>query len=170
MFALFHVSCILLFLESPASSLCIVAVPELSLYLILHRFRVSRFCADPPPLSLISLQILPSRNLIWLNGNFFPARFYFYEHLDLRAQHGYIAQWLERLTADQQVPGSNPGVPSHSFHGLHSFHHSHSFHGSHSFHDLFMLADSMFLLRICCRATQDGVDLMASIAQWQSVL
>jgi hypothetical protein len=23
---------------------------------------------------------------------------------------GYIAQWLERLTADQQVPGSNPGV------------------------------------------------------------
>ena len=24
---------------------------------------------------------------------------------------GYIAQWLERLTADQQVPGSNPGVP-----------------------------------------------------------
>ena len=23
----------------------------------------------------------------------------------------YIAQWLERLTADQQVPGSNPGVP-----------------------------------------------------------
>ena len=27
-------------------------------------------------------------------------------------QIGYIAQWLERLTADQQVPGSNPGVPS----------------------------------------------------------
>ena len=26
-------------------------------------------------------------------------------------QFGYIAQWLERLTADQQVPGSNPGVP-----------------------------------------------------------
>ena len=25
---------------------------------------------------------------------------------------GYIAQWLERLAADQQVPGSNPGVPS----------------------------------------------------------
>ena len=25
---------------------------------------------------------------------------------------GYIAQWLEQLTADQQVPGSNPGVPS----------------------------------------------------------
>jgi len=25
---------------------------------------------------------------------------------------GYRAQWLERLTADQQVPGSNPGVPS----------------------------------------------------------
>ena len=24
---------------------------------------------------------------------------------------GYIAQWLERLTADQQVPGSNQGVP-----------------------------------------------------------
>ncbi len=22
------------------------------------------------------------------------------------------AQWLERLNADQQVPGSNPGVPS----------------------------------------------------------
>ena len=28
------------------------------------------------------------------------------------ALSGYIAQWLERLTADQQVPGSNPGVPS----------------------------------------------------------
>ena len=25
---------------------------------------------------------------------------------------GYIAQWSERLTADQQVPDSNPGVPS----------------------------------------------------------
>ena len=24
---------------------------------------------------------------------------------------GYIAQWLEQLTADQQVPGSNPGMP-----------------------------------------------------------
>ena len=30
---------------------------------------------------------------------------------------GYIAQWLERLTADQQVPGSNPGVPS----SIHNF-------------------------------------------------
>jgi hypothetical protein len=29
----------------------------------------------------------------------------------LRWLCGYIAQWLERLTADQQVPGSNPGVP-----------------------------------------------------------
>ena len=29
-----------------------------------------------------------------------------------RGSHGYIAQWLERLTADQQFPGSNPGVPS----------------------------------------------------------
>ena len=28
------------------------------------------------------------------------------------AINGYIAQRLERLTADQQVPGSNPGVPS----------------------------------------------------------
>ena len=28
------------------------------------------------------------------------------------APTGYIAQWLERLTADQQVPGSNLGVPS----------------------------------------------------------
>ena len=28
---------------------------------------------------------------------------------------GYIAQWLERLTADQQVPGSNPGVPFSDF-------------------------------------------------------
>jgi hypothetical protein len=36
-------------------------------------------------------------------------------HHDAKVQppgrHGYIAQWLERLTADQQVPGSNPGVP-----------------------------------------------------------
>ena len=31
--------------------------------------------------------------------------------LHLWSSHGYIAQWLERLTADQQVPGSNPGVP-----------------------------------------------------------
>ena len=28
-----------------------------------------------------------------------------------RESNGYIAQWLERLTADQQVPGSNLGVP-----------------------------------------------------------
>ena len=28
-----------------------------------------------------------------------------------RLLSGYISQWLERLTADQQVPGSNPGVP-----------------------------------------------------------
>ena len=38
-----------------------------------------------------------------------------YAQATLRSQcsppHGYIAQWLERLTADQQVPGSNPGVP-----------------------------------------------------------
>jgi hypothetical protein len=33
-------------------------------------------------------------------------------------QHGYIAQWLERLTADQQVPGSNPGVPFFPSHSL----------------------------------------------------
>ena len=30
---------------------------------------------------------------------------------------GCIAQWSERLTAVQQVPGSNPGVPSLSFPG-----------------------------------------------------
>ena len=30
---------------------------------------------------------------------------------NLAVAGGYIAQWLERLTADQQVPGSNPGVP-----------------------------------------------------------
>ena len=28
-----------------------------------------------------------------------------------RCADGSIAQWLERLTADQQVPGSNPGWP-----------------------------------------------------------
>ena len=34
----------------------------------------------------------------------------FYErHLVLTI--GYVAQWVERATADQQVPGSNPGVP-----------------------------------------------------------
>ena len=27
--------------------------------------------------------------------------------------HGYMAQWLERMAADQQAPGSNPGVPFH---------------------------------------------------------
>ena len=32
-------------------------------------------------------------------------------HVCLMQVCGYIAQWLERLTADQQVPGSNPGVP-----------------------------------------------------------
>ena len=32
--------------------------------------------------------------------------------------HGYIAQWLERLTADQQVPGSNPGVPYYFYFAL----------------------------------------------------
>jgi hypothetical protein len=33
------------------------------------------------------------------------------EGVDAMQVCGYIAQWLERLTADQQVPGSNPGVP-----------------------------------------------------------
>ena len=31
--------------------------------------------------------------------------------LMLRIVYGCIAQWLERLTADQQVPGSTPGAP-----------------------------------------------------------
>ena len=31
--------------------------------------------------------------------------------LRARALAGYIAQWFKRLTAYQQVPGSNPGVP-----------------------------------------------------------
>ena len=35
--------------------------------------------------------------------------------ITMRQCIGYIAQWLERLTADQQVPGSNPGVPSLDF-------------------------------------------------------
>ena len=34
------------------------------------------------------------------------------ENKQASANAGYIAQWLERLTADQQVSGSNPGVPS----------------------------------------------------------
>ena len=37
--------------------------------------------------------------------------------MQIRAKEGtgYIAQWSERLTADQQVPGSNPGVFSFCF-------------------------------------------------------
>jgi hypothetical protein len=34
------------------------------------------------------------------------------EDVDAMQVCEYIAQWLERLTADRQVPGSNPGVPS----------------------------------------------------------
>ena len=37
---------------------------------------------------------------VWLRGN------------APKLAPGYIAQWLERLTADQRVPGSNPSVPS----------------------------------------------------------
>ena len=33
------------------------------------------------------------------------------QRINDEAINGYITQWLERLTADQQVPGSNPGVP-----------------------------------------------------------
>ena len=33
------------------------------------------------------------------------------EKSEFALHQGYIAQWSERLTADQQVPGSNPGVP-----------------------------------------------------------
>jgi hypothetical protein len=33
------------------------------------------------------------------------------EDVDAMQVCGCIAQWLERLTADHQVPGSNPGVP-----------------------------------------------------------
>ena len=36
---------------------------------------------------------------------------HFDEAIGCMLPSGYIAQWLERLTADQQVPGSNPGVP-----------------------------------------------------------
>ena len=39
------------------------------------------------------------------NGSAGLLQIYGYDH------NGYIAQWSERLTADQQVPGSNPGVP-----------------------------------------------------------
>ena len=39
--------------------------------------------------------------------------------ITMRQCIGYIAQWLERLPADQQVPGSNPGVPSLDFLLLH---------------------------------------------------
>ena len=41
------------------------------------------------------------------SANAFPADEQTYVSINI----GYIAQWLERLTADQQVPGSNPGVP-----------------------------------------------------------
>ena len=34
-----------------------------------------------------------------------------FNQIDSPINIGYIAQWLERLIADQQVPGSNPGVP-----------------------------------------------------------
>ena len=33
------------------------------------------------------------------------------QRINDEAINGYIAQWLERLTSDQQVPGSIPGVP-----------------------------------------------------------
>ena len=33
------------------------------------------------------------------------------EDVDAMQVCGHVAQWLERLTADQPVPGSNPGVP-----------------------------------------------------------
>ena len=36
------------------------------------------------------------------------------------ASQGCIAQWLERLTADQQVPGSTPGAPFMSFVRMHT--------------------------------------------------
>jgi hypothetical protein len=33
------------------------------------------------------------------------------EDVDAMQVCGHVAQWLERPTADLQVPGSNPGVP-----------------------------------------------------------
>jgi hypothetical protein len=33
------------------------------------------------------------------------------EDVDATQVCGHVAQWVDRLTADQQVPGSNPGVP-----------------------------------------------------------
>ena len=42
-------------------------------------------------------------------GDLLETHIWIRNHID---GTGYIAQWLERLTADQQVPGSNPGVPS----------------------------------------------------------
>jgi hypothetical protein len=40
------------------------------------------------------------------------ARIFAMEDVDAMQVCGHIAQWLERLTADQQVRGSNPGVSS----------------------------------------------------------
>ena len=52
---------------------------------------------------------------------FFKVEVFFFAFFSLSMHvsiaDGYIAQWLERLTADQQVPGSNPGVPSCTFFG-----------------------------------------------------
>ena len=65
--------------------------------------------ADPPD---VGLRIGPARcgfsfcwGPAWVDEGELPAG-----EAPLQVT-GYIAQWLERLTADQQVPGSNPGVP-----------------------------------------------------------
>ena len=54
-------------------------------------------------LDVFTYQESASRNIVCV-ATFKPVCF-------CAINQGYIAQWLERLTADQQVPGSNPGVP-----------------------------------------------------------
>ena len=75
-----------------------------------YNCRARRGRAQPSPSRQVSASSLWAARHLAVGGATLP-RLYFSNAASL----GYIAQWSERLTADQQVPGSNPGVPMKEF-------------------------------------------------------
>ena len=70
-----------------------------------HTHCCSALWKTPAPLSIKLLGLRSLEGVLACRQRFGPMR------RQICMPDGYIAQWLERLTADQQVPGSNPGVP-----------------------------------------------------------
>ena len=65
----------------------------------------------PPPASAIDTILRRPREGLIDNASGTQNHKVHMDSSSLIGQNGYIAQWLEQLTADQHVPGSNLGMP-----------------------------------------------------------